>query len=133
MVSLEQMYSKKVLENFKNPKNMGTMKNPDAIGTIGNPICGDIMKVYLKVKDNKIKDIKVETFGCVAAVATSSIMTQMVKGKTLTEAEKLSRDAVEEAAGGLPPLKKHCSNLAADTLKAAIEDYYKKHPKGKKK
>jgi nitrogen fixation NifU-like protein len=132
MPSLDQMYSKKVLDNFKNPKNMGTMKDPDAIGTVGNPLCGDIMKVYLKVKDNKIVDIKVETFGCVAAVATSSMMTQMVKGKPLSEAGELSRDAVEEAVGGLPNLKKHCSNLAADALKAAIEDYYRKHPEAKK-
>lgn len=132
MVTLEQMYSKKVLENFRHPHNMGTMKDPDAIGSVGNPVCGDIMKVYLKVKDNKIKDIKVETFGCVAAVATSSMMTQMVKGKSMKDAEKLSRDAVEEAVGGLPPLKKHCSNLSADALKAAIADYYKKHPESKK-
>ncbi len=132
MVTLEQMYSKKVLENFRHPHNMGTMKDPDAIGSVGNPLCGDIMKVYLKVKDNKINDIKVETFGCVAAVATSSMMTQMVKGKPLKDAEKLSRDAVEEAVGGLPNLKKHCSNLAADALKAAIQDYYKKHPESKK-
>ena len=126
------MYSKKVIENFKHPKNMGTMKDPDAIGTVGNPMCGDIMKVYLKVKDNKIKDIKVETFGCVAAVATSSMMTQLVIGKPLIEAEKLSQKAVEEAVGGLPKLKRHCSNLAANALKAAIEDYYKKHPEAKK-
>ena len=132
MVSLEQMYSKKVIENFKHPKNMGTMKDPDAVGTVGNPMCGDIMKVYLKVKDGKIADIKVETFGCVAAVATSSMMTQLVKGKPLKDAERLSRDAVEEAVGGLPALKKHCSNLSADALKAAIADYYKRHPEAKK-
>ena len=120
------MYSEKVMEHFKNPKNVGEIKDADGIGKVGNPRCGDVMYVYIKVKDNKIKDIKFKTFGCVAAIATTSIMTEIAKGKTLEEAEKLSNKDVAKALEGLPPLKAHCSNLAADALHEAIKDYRKK-------
>jgi len=129
-----QRYSKKVMENFLHPKNMGEIKNPDGIGKIGNPRCGDIMWVYIKVgKKNKkefIKDIKFKTFGCTAAIATSSMITQLAKGKSLDDAGKITREDVAESLKGLPPLKMHCSNLASDALKKAIEDYLEK--KGKK-
>jgi len=127
-------YSKKVMENFLNPKNMGEIKNPDGIGKVGNPICGDVMWVYIKVGKKKtkgkqqkyIKDIKFKTFGCVAAIATSSMITQLAKGKKLSEAEKITRNDIAESLKGLPPIKMHCSNLASDALKKAIEDYRKK-------
>ncbi len=122
----EKMYSEKVMEEFKKPKNMGKIKNPDAIAEVGNPICGDMMKVYLKVKDNKIEDVKVETFGCVSAIATSSKATEMIKGKTLDEALKLTEKEVADALDGLPPIKMHCSVLAVKAIKKAIEDYKKK-------
>ena len=126
------MYPKKVLEIFKHPHNAGDIKNADGIGRIGNPICGDIMYVYIKVGKNKkkqeiIKQIKFKTFGCVAAIATSSIITDLAKGKTLDEAMKITRNDVADSLGGLPPIKMHCSNLAADALHAAIQDYRKKH------
>ena len=108
-----------------NPKNMGEMKNPDGVGKVGNPVCGDVMWVYIKVKDNKIKDIKFKTFGCAAAIATSSMITQLAKGKTLEQAKKIKRDDVAKSLEGLPPLKMHCSNLASNALKKAIEDYKK--------
>jgi nitrogen fixation NifU-like protein len=117
------MYSAKVMEHFQNPRNVGEIKDADGIGEIGNPVCGDIMKLYIKVKDNRILDAKFKTFGCGAAIATSSMVTELVKGKTLEEAEKISRDTVAEALDGLPPIKMHCSNLAADALHKAIEDY----------
>ena len=117
------MYSEKVMEHFQNPRNVGEIKDADGIGEIGNPVCGDIMKLYIKVKDNQILDAKFQTFGCGAAIATSSMVTELVKGKTLEEAEKISRDTVAEALDGLPPIKMHCSNLAADALHKAIEDY----------
>jgi len=120
------MYSKKVMEHFQKPHNMGEMKNPDGVGTVGNPVCGDMMKIFIKVKDNKIADIKFQTYGCAAAIATSSMITDLAKGKTLEEAEKITRKNVSDALEGLPPVKEHCSNLAADGLKAAIEDYRKK-------
>ncbi|MHA1908656.1 MAG: Fe-S cluster assembly scaffold protein NifU [Candidatus Thorarchaeota archaeon] len=120
------MYSDKVRENFTKPQNMGKMENPDGVGEVGNAVCGDMMKIYIRIKDNIITDIKVETFGCVAAIATSSMTTQMAKGMTLEEAKKLSRGEVAEALDGLPPQKMHCSNLAADALHKAIEDYEKK-------
>jgi len=119
-------YSKKVIKLFQNPKNMGEMKNPDAVGEVGNAVCGDIMKIYLKIKDGKIKDIKFQTMGCIAAIATSSITTELAKGKTLEQAKKISNKDVAKALGGLPPLKMHCSNLAADALKKAIEGYEEK-------
>lgn len=117
------MYSAKVMEHFQNPRNVGEIKDADGIGTVGNPSCGDIMSIYIKVENNIITDIKFKTFGCGAAIATSSITTEMVKGKTIEEAERLTRNDVAEALGGLPPIKMHCSNLAADALKAAIENY----------
>ncbi|MHA1957244.1 MAG: Fe-S cluster assembly scaffold protein NifU [Candidatus Thorarchaeota archaeon] len=120
------MYSKKVMENFTKPQNMGKMEDPDGVGEVGNPMCGDMMRIYIKVKDNILKDIKVETFGCVAAIATSSMTTQMAIGKTLDEARELTRKDVAEALDGLPPQKMHCSNLAADALHKAIEDYQSK-------
>ena len=119
------------MEHFKNPKNVGEIEDADGVGKVGNPRCGDMMYIYIKVKDNKISDIKFKTFGCVAAIATSSIMTEIAKGKTLEEAEKLSNKDVANALEGLPPLKMHCSNLAADALKAAIDDYRKNKKKKK--
>ena len=120
------MYSDKVMENFKNPKNTGEIPDADGIGTVGNPVCGDMMTIFIKVKDNRIEDIKFKTFGCGAAIATSSMTTQMAKGKTLEEALKISRKDVASELDGLPPVKMHCSNLAADALHAAIQDYLKK-------
>ncbi|MFH1773374.1 MAG: iron-sulfur cluster assembly scaffold protein [Methanobacteriota archaeon] len=120
------MYSDKLIEHFRNPRNMGRMENPDGIGKAGNPVCGDVMYLYIKVKDNKIDDIKFETFGCAAAIGTSSMITEMARGKTLEEAIKISKHDVEGELGGLPPIKRHCSNLAADTLRKAIEDYLSK-------
>ncbi|MBU0629741.1 MAG: Fe-S cluster assembly scaffold protein NifU [Candidatus Margulisbacteria bacterium] len=119
-------YSEKVMEHFKNPRNVGEMENPDGIGKVGNPTCGDIMEMYIKVKDNIITDVKFKTFGCGAAIATSSMSTEMIKGKTIEEALKLSNRAVAEALGGLPPVKMHCSVLAEEAVKAAIDDYLKK-------
>ena len=121
------MYSEKVMDHFMNPRNVGEMENPDAIGEVGNPTCGDLMKLYLRVEDNVITDIKFQTFGCGAAIATSSMITELAMGKTLDEAWELTRDEVAENLDGLPPIKMHCSNLSADALKAAIEDYRKKH------
>ena len=122
-----EQYSKKVMEHFFNPKNVGEIKNADGIGEVGNPRCGDIMKMYIKVKDNVITDIKFQTFGCGAAVATSSMVTELIKGKTLDEALKITNKEVADALDGLPPLKMHCSNLAEAGVKAAIDDYRKKH------
>ena len=128
------MYSDKTMELFRNPKNMGELKDADAIGKVGNPVCGDVMHVYLKIGRNKkgekiIKDIKVKTFGCVAAIATSSALTEVVKGMKLSEAEKISKQNVADYVGGLPPAKIHCSVLAVDGLKKAIEEYKKKKRK----
>lgn len=120
------MYSKKVMEHFLNPRNMGKLDDPDGVGTAGNPICGDTMTIYIKVKNNRIVDIKFQTFGCAAAIATSSMITELAKGKTIEEAEEITRDDVADALEGLPPIKMHCSNLAADALKAAIDDYKKR-------
>ncbi len=125
------IYSKKVMEHFMNPHNWGRMENPDGVGKVGNPICGDVMWIYIKVEDNRIVDISFETFGCVAAIATSSITTDMVKGKTVEEALEITNKAVANALDGLPPNKMHCSLLAEEGLKAAIEDYIAKK-KGKK-
>lgn len=125
---MADLYNEKVMDHFSNPRNVGEIKDADGVGMTGNPTCGDIMKMYLKVsKDGKetIEDIKFQTFGCGAAVATSSMVTEMVKGKTLTEAEEISNAAVAEALGGLPPIKMHCSNLAANALHDAIKDYRK--------
>ncbi len=120
------MYTERVMEHFRNPRNMGEMPDADGVGTVGNPVCGDLMNIYIKVEDNKIADIKFKTFGCGAAIATSSMITELAKGKTLEEALKITRGNVAESLGGLPPIKMHCSNLAADGLHAAIEDYLKK-------
>ena len=121
-------YSKEVMENFTHPKNLGEIKNADGVGKVGNPICGDMMWLYIDVSKNKkgqemIKDIKFKTFGCAAAIATSSMITQLAKGKTLNQAKKIGRENVADSLKGLPPIKMHCSNLAADALKAAIKDY----------
>ena len=116
-------YSAKVMEHFQNPRNVGEIENPDGVGEIGNPVCGDIMKLYIKVKDNRVVEAKFKTFGCGAAIATSSMITELVKNKTLEEAEKISKQTVAEALDGLPVNKMHCSNLAADALHKAIEDY----------
>ena len=120
------MYTEKVMEHFRNPHNMGEIPNADGVGTVGNPVCGDMMTIYIKVKDNRIEDIKFKTFGCGAAVATSSMVTDLAKGKTLEEAMKITRGDVADELGGLPPIKMHCSNLAADALHVAIDDYHKK-------
>lgn len=117
------MYNEKVLDHLFNPRNVGEIKEANGVGEVGNAKCGDIMRIYLNVKDNIIKDVKFKTFGCGAAIATSSMVTEMVKGKTLGEALKISNQAVAEALGGLPPAKIHCSNLAADALQEAIKDY----------
>ncbi|HEX9916072.1 MAG TPA: Fe-S cluster assembly scaffold protein NifU [Candidatus Bathyarchaeia archaeon] len=123
------MYTDKVLEHFKNPRNVGELKNADAEGTVGNPVCGDLMTMYIKVKDDRIKDIKFKTYGCGAAIATSSMTTELAKGKTLDEAMEISRQDVAEALDGLPPVKMHCSNLAADALHEAIKNYREKKKK----
>lgn len=123
------MYSKKVLDHFMNPRNVGEIPDADGVGMEGNPVCGDVMKIYIKVDGDRIVDAKFQTFGCGAAIAVSSMITEMVKGKTLDEAMKISKDLVAEALGGLPPQKMHCSNLGADALKKAIEDYLSKKKK----
>ncbi|UCF78064.1 MAG: Fe-S cluster assembly scaffold protein NifU [Candidatus Eiseniibacteriota bacterium] len=117
------MYSDKVMEHFKNPKNVGSIENPDGVGQMGNPVCGDIMRMEIRVKDGRIEDAKFKTFGCGAAIATSSMVTELVKGKTLEEALAISNRTVAAALDGLPPVKMHCSNLAADALHKAIKDY----------
>jgi nitrogen fixation NifU-like protein len=117
------LYNDKVMEHFRNPRNVGEMENPDGVGRVGDPICGDVMELYIKVKDGIIVDAKFKTFGCAAAIATSSMVTDMVKGKNVEEALKISNKAVVEALNGLPPAKVHCSVLAEDALKSAIENY----------
>ncbi len=117
------MYSQKVMDHFENPRNVGVIENPDGVGKQGNPVCGDVMELSIKVKDDIIEDIKFRTFGCCAAIATSSMVTELVKGKPLDEAERISKQTVAEALDGLPPVKMHCSNLAADALQDAIRDY----------
>ncbi|PJC28203.1 iron-sulfur cluster assembly scaffold protein, partial [Candidatus Shapirobacteria bacterium CG_4_9_14_0_2_um_filter_39_11] len=124
--------SKKVLEHIRHPKNMGEIKNPDGVATVGNPVCGDIMRLFIKVKEGKISDIKFQTLGCGAAIATSSMITTMVKGKPLADVEKITKTAIAEALGGLPPIKTHCSVLAADALHKAIDNYRKNVSKTKK-
>jgi len=120
------MYSEKVLEHFRNPRNVGEIPDADGVGTVGNPICGDLMTIYIKVQDSRLKDVKFQTFGCGAAIATSSMITELAKGKTLEEALRITRNDVAGALDGLPPIKMHCSNLAADGLRAAIQDYLAK-------
>lgn len=120
------MYSKKVIQHFTKPHNYGKMEKADAAGEAGNPVCGDLMRIYIKVEGDIIKDIKFETLGCAAAIATSSMITDLAKGKTLDEAMKISNKDVAESLEGLPPIKMHCSNLAADALRDAIEKYKSK-------
>jgi nitrogen fixation NifU-like protein len=117
------MYSDKVMDHFQNPRNVGEIENADGVGTEGNPTCGDLMTIYIKVEDNIITNVKFKTFGCGAAIATSSMITEMAVGKTIEEALKISRNDVADELEGLPPVKMHCSNLAADALRAAIADY----------
>ncbi|MEE8449290.1 MAG: Fe-S cluster assembly scaffold protein NifU [Thermodesulfobacteriota bacterium] len=123
-------YSDKVMEHFRNPRNVGEIENPDGVGEVGNPACGDIMKITVRIKDGRIEDAKFLTFGCGAAIATSSICTELVKGRTIAEAREISNKAVAEALDGLPPLKMHCSNLAADGLHAALDDYVRRQRPG---
>lgn len=120
------MYSEKVMDHFSNPRNVGEIENADGIGEVGNATCGDIMKMYLKIDNGVITDVKFKTFGCGAAIATSSMATELIKGKTIEEALKLTNQAVIEALDGLPPVKVHCSVLAENAVKAAISDYYRK-------
>ncbi len=122
-------YNEKVMQHFMNPQNVGDIKDADGIGEVGNPVCGDMMTFYIKVKDNRLEDVKFKTFGCGAAIAVSSMVSQIAKGKTLEEALKITNKDVAEELGGLPKNKLHCSNLGADALHAAIKDYMKKHPK----
>ncbi len=129
LVMAEGVYTEKVMDHFANPRNVGEIKDADGVGEVGNAKCGDIMRIYLKVEDNIIKDVKFKTFGCGAAIATSSMVTEMVMGKTLEDALTVTNQAVAEALGGLPPVKMHCSNLAADAMHKAIQDYMKKHAK----
>jgi nitrogen fixation NifU-like protein len=122
-------YSQKVLEHFANPHNVGVMEDADGVGQVGNPVCGDVMRIFIKVKDDRISDIRFQTLGCGAAIATSSMVTDLAKGKTLDEALTISRDNVASELDGLPSAKMHCSNLAADALHAAIADYRAKAAK----
>jgi len=124
---MESPYSEKVMDHFTNPRNVGELEDPDGIGKVGNPICGDLMHLFIKVdEEGKIAECTFRTFGCVAAIATGSMFTELVRGKTLEEAERISSDMVAEALEGLPSKKMHCSNMGADALKAAIEDYYRR-------
>jgi len=126
------MYSEKVMDHFQNPRNVGEIKDASGVGTEGNPTCGDLMTIYIKVEDNIITDIKFKTFGCGAAIATSSMITEMAVGKTIEEALKITRNDVADELEGLPPVKMHCSNLAADALRAAIADYKMKQAEKEK-
>jgi nitrogen fixation NifU-like protein len=119
-------YSEKVMDHFNNPRNIGEIPDADGIGTVGNPVCGDVMKMFLKIENDIIVDIKFKTFGCGAALATSSMVTEMVKGRSIDDALKVTNKAVVEALGGLPPVKLHCSVLAEEALRSALKDYYKR-------
>ncbi|MDD5097807.1 MAG: Fe-S cluster assembly scaffold protein NifU [Candidatus Omnitrophica bacterium] len=119
-------YSEKVMDHFTHPRNVGELANPSGVGTVGNPVCGDVMKMYLRIENEIIVDVKFKTFGCGAAVATSSMVTEMVKGKSIVEALAITNQAVAEALGGLPPVKMHCSVLAEEALRSALKDYYQK-------
>ncbi|MBU2535070.1 MAG: Fe-S cluster assembly scaffold protein NifU [Chloroflexota bacterium] len=127
------MYSEKVMEHFMNPRNVGEIENPDGVGEVGNPVCGDIMTFYIKVNGNRLEDVKFKTFGCGAAIAVSSMVSEMAMGKTLDEAKKITPRLVAEELGGLPQNKFHCSNLGAQALSKAIDNYRKKQAKGGKK
>lgn len=122
-------YSKKVMDHFMSPRNVGVIGNPDGYGKVGNPVCGDLMEIFIKVKDDIITDIKFKTFGCGSAIATSSMVTELAKGKHVDEAMKITRNDVADELDGLPPQKMHCSNLAADALQEAIKDYKNKRKK----
>jgi nitrogen fixation NifU-like protein len=123
---LNVMYSEKVMDHFKNPRNVGEIPDADGIGEVGNPVCGDTTKIYLKIEGNVINDIKFKTFGCGAAIASSSMLTEMAKGKTIEEALQITDQAVADMLDGLPPQKMHCSNMAADAMHKAIENYKQK-------
>jgi nitrogen fixation NifU-like protein len=123
------IYSEKVMEHFMNPRNMGEIPDADGVGEVGNPVCGDLMTIYIEVKDNIIADIKFKTFGCGAAIATSSMVTELVKGKTIEDALKVTNKDVAEELDGLPPLKMHCSLLAEEGIKAVVQDYKNKNGK----
>ncbi|HPU28736.1 MAG TPA: Fe-S cluster assembly scaffold protein NifU [Syntrophorhabdaceae bacterium] len=123
-------YNETVMDHFMNPRNMGEMENPDAVGEAGNPVCGDVMKIFLKIENDRIIDVKFKTFGCGAAIASSSMATELMKGKTIEEALKITNEKVTEALGGLPEAKLHCSLLAEEALKVAIENYRSKRKKG---
>ena len=125
------LYSEKVMDHFRNPRNVGVIVDADGVGEVGNEKCGDIMKIYLKIEDGIIEDVKFETFGCASAVASSSMATELIKGKPVAEALELTNKAVAEALDGLPAYKMHCSVLAEEAIKNALEDYYKKHPEAK--
>ena len=122
------LYSEKVMEHFRNPRNVGVIEDADGVGEVGNAKCGDIMKMYLKIEDDVISDVKFETFGCGSAIASSSMATELIKGRPLSEVSQLTNKAVAEALDGLPAYKMHCSVLAEEAIHSALEDYYKKHP-----
>jgi len=122
------MYTEKVMDHFTNPRNMGEVEDPDGVGQVGNPVCGDVMRITIKVDGERLTEVKFRTLGCAAAIATSSITTEMAIGRTLDEALKLTRQQVADELGGLPPQKMHCSNLAAQGLHEAIKDYMSRHP-----
>lgn len=126
------LYSEKVMDHFRNPRNVGVIEDADGIGEVGNAKCGDIMKMYLKIEDDKIEDVKFETFGCGSAIASSSMATELIKGQPVSEAMKLTNKAVAEALDGLPDYKMHCSVLAEEAIRNALEDYYSKHPNKRK-
>ena len=126
------LYSEKVMDHFRNPRNVGIIEDADGVGEVGNARCGDIMKVYLKIEDDIITDVKFETFGCGSAIASSSMATELIKGKPVSEAMRLTNKAVAEALDGLPDYKMHCSVLAEEAIRGALEDYYNKHPEKKK-
>ena len=125
------LYSEKVMDHFMNPRNVGEMEDADGIGEVGNAKCGDIMRMYLKIENNIIKDVKFKTFGCGSAIASGSMATELIKGKSVDEALELTNKAVTEALDGLPAHKLHCSVLAEEAIKAALDDFYKKYPNGK--
>ncbi|MBD5500850.1 MAG: Fe-S cluster assembly scaffold protein NifU [Lachnospiraceae bacterium] len=125
------LYSEKVMDHFRNPRNVGTIENADGIGEVGNAVCGDIMKIYLKIDNDTVTDVKFETFGCGSAIASSSMATELIKGKPLSEVLQITNEAVVEALDGLPAHKLHCSVLAEEAIKAAVEDYYKKQEQNK--
>jgi len=130
VINISQVgYSKKVMDHFMNPRNVGIIDNPDGYGKVGNPVCGDLMEIFIRVKNDIITDIKFKTFGCGSAIATSSMVTELAKGKHVDEAIKITRNDVADELEGLPPQKMHCSNLAADALQEAIKDYKKKKKK----